>query len=515
MKPLLTAAQSREVDARAIACGISGAVLMENAGRGAAELLRAQLAGTRSTLVVAGAGNNGGDGYVLARHLHHLGEAVHVVAAAEPAALTGDARAAHAAYTAVGGAVTTLEQLEARLADASWIVDGLLGTWLTRPVVEPLAAIIRAINHSGRPVFSLDLPSGLHADTGAALGETIVATRTATFHAVKCGLATPNGRRHAGIIDVVSIGLPAGFAIPQEPAAWLFEAADAAATLEPRPVDVHKGRAGRVALGAGSAGTIGAALLAARGALRAGAGLVTVHSSADLSVPLASHLPEAMAAPLESLATSPARVLALGPGLGLQASTVALVAQLAANHPGPMVLDADALTALAQLGLPALRALLKDAPGPRALTPHAGELARLTGRTVDVLEADRLTAARDAADEFGATVLYKGRHTVVATPGRTPWIIDAGHPVLAVGGTGDVLTGVLAAFAVELPLHEAAALAAHLHGAAGERWAANHGSDRGLLAHELADLLPQEFGALLAQRRLRVHGHAPVGAQTR
>lgn len=513
MQPVLSREQVRSFDRRAIEAGVPGVVLMENAGRGAAEvaltLLEASGASPRRVLVLCGGGNNGGDGYVVARRLRTAGIEVEVLSAIPPDGLRGDALLAARAWAAVnsGGLPTApdLPALREALAGVDLVVDALLGTGANRPVSEPLASWIEAVNAAGPRVLALDVPSGLDADTGAVLGVAVRADATVTFAYPKRGLFGSAGHELAGEIFVADIGVPQeAFRADADgaPAAFLLEDVDVSAALRPRAVSAHKGQSGRVVLVAGSPGKIGAARLAARGALRAGAGLVTVATWPEAAAQLEGGIHEEMTARIDPAQpsavfdqTSP-DVVAVGPGLGLDdAAWRVLEAVLARSE--PVVLDADALHLLAVRG----GGEGSLGPGPRVLTPHPGEAARLLGVGAADVEADRFGAVRALCTRFGATVVLKGSRTLIATPAEVTRISPWGSPVLATGGTGDVLTGVVAALLVHHAPLEAACLGVAVHGLAGELRAARGGVDRGVLAREVADGVPRALGALLAARR--------------
>jgi ADP-dependent NAD(P)H-hydrate dehydratase / NAD(P)H-hydrate epimerase len=490
MIPILSRAQIRGYDERAIACGVPSLVLMENAGRGAAAIAEG-LVPSGEVVVVCGRGNNGGDGFVVARHLMARGRSVRVFALA--AQLEGDARHNLEAFSGLGGDVAFLDDdftaLRDALASAALVVDALFGTGLARPVEGRYRAAIEAINEASALRLALDIPSGIDADTGAILGLAVRADHTATFAHRKCGLVQGPGADHAGAIHVVDLGIPdASVLAAVGHTARLLEAP----RLPARRPDLHKYGAGSVLVAAGSPGKAGAALLAARGALRAGAGLVTIATFAD---DLEARLPEAMTvaldddpAPKLEAALARSKAAGVGPGIGLGEEARAAIEAMM-TFAGPLVLDADAITAFA--GRPEA---LREAPGPRILTPHTGELARLLGTTSAAIEAHRFAAAKQAADRTGAIVVLKGWRSVIA--GAELTVCDRGDPVLAVGGSGDVLTGIITALTCALPPYEAACAGVYLHARTGELWRERHGADRGVFAHELAELVPAALAEL-------------------
>jgi NAD(P)H-hydrate epimerase len=475
-------------------------LLMENAGRNAAASLT-RAAPNGSALIVCGPGNNGGDGFVLARQLLAQGRDAHVLLLGHSQRLKGDAAVNHGAWCGVGGTVTELGSAASRelVGRFGVIVDGLFGTGLDRPLVGDAAALVQLMNDAPAFRLALDVPSGLDANTGAILGTAVRAHRTVTFGAYKLGLLTPRGADLAGQIEVVDIGVPESLFDATGWDAEAVHARDIARLLTPRARSVHKGGAGRVTVFAGSAGKIGAALLVARGALRSGAGLVTIATHPDAADALDRRVleemtarldPENLAQAIDDVLTS-TRAAAIGPGLGLDARARAIVDRVVLGWDGPKVVDADALTLLKGRA-----AELRRAPGQLLLTPHPSELARLLGRTTEEVEADRFGAAREAAELTGAVVLLKGAHTLVARPGTRVSINMTGSPALATAGSGDVLSGVAAALACTLSLWDAALVAAHAHGSAGERWSCRSSADRGLLAHEIAEELPAVLAAL-------------------
>jgi hydroxyethylthiazole kinase-like uncharacterized protein yjeF len=511
VKPVLTREQMRAFDRDAIEAGrVPSLVLMENAGRGATEVLVQMLAGTPGgvararVVVVCGSGNNGGDGLVVARRLLTLGSRPRVVLCASRQRLKGDALANADAYLGLGGNLVeatdegALAPVDQELDAADLIVDALLGTGLDRDVSGLLAAVIHRINEAAAPVVALDIPSGLDANTGSVLGVAVRCAATVTFAQLKCGLLSTVAAAHAGRLHVVDIGVPPERVERVGSRAWLVEESDVRRWLAPRPLTAHKGSAGRVVAFAGSLGKTGAALLVSRGALRAGAGLVTIAALPVVADVIEARVLEEMTARLdpENEGQSLDRVLAnvaavaIGPGLGLDAWARRVVERVVLQHDGPVVVDADALTLFADRATQ-----LATAAGPRLLTPHPGEMARLLGTDVDAIERDRFAAVERSCELTGAVVLLKGPHTIVGTPDLPPVVVSSAAPALATGGAGDVLTGICSAMACHLPLREAAIVGAYLHGRAAVSWM-EAGSDRGLLAREIAERIPAEVAAL-------------------
>jgi NAD(P)H-hydrate epimerase len=512
---LATAAEMAAVDRSAgERHGIAVAELMDRAGlrtAEAAELLLGPVRGLRVALF-CGRGNNGGDGFVAARALHARGAAVLAILVGNPGDLRPDARRARDQARAAGvelaecADASALAAAGARVRDVDLVVDALLGTGFTPPARDLAEAAIRLVNSLGRPVLAVDIPSGLAADHGRVTGEAVRATATVTFGYPKPGLLLHPGARHVGRLWLADIGFPPAADALLAGDVNLTTAGDLAPYLAPRDPESHKGTYGHVLLVAGSLGMAGAAALAARGALRAGAGLVTAALPASIAPPLFPDLPEAMLLPLPDDAhpaagTDAAAVierlprvsaLAVGPGLSRGAGPARLVRDLCAAAELPLLLDADALHALAAAGPQAIARRRT----PAVLTPHPGELARLIGTSAAAVQADRLGAARACAAQFNAVVVLKGSRTVVAPPVGPLWINPTGNPAMAAAGMGDVLTGVIAAhLARDMAPLAAALLGAYLHGLAGDLAVADAGP-WGILASEVADRIPSAVHSL-------------------
>jgi ADP-dependent NAD(P)H-hydrate dehydratase / NAD(P)H-hydrate epimerase len=499
MRPLFSRGESREFDRHASEqLRVPGIVLMENAGRGAAEAILARFPDALELVVVVGGpGQNGGDAWVVARHL--LAAEVRVVSfvTAPLDRIEGDAKLNLDALVAMGEGPRPLERLdefEAVLARATLVVEGLFGTGLTRAVDGKARAVLEAIDEADAPLVSLDLPSGVDADTGQTLGYAPEAELTVTFLGEKRGLYQYPGRRLAGEIVVAELGVPIRVAT----SATLLEAWDLIESMPPRMGDAHKGTSGHVVLYAGSPEKPGASLLAGRGALRAGAGLVTLVSSPDAASAIAPRCLElmfravprgdadALSATFEGKASG-----ALGPGLGEDETARALVERISLGAPFPLCIDADGLNVIAHgVGLGALR----EAAGPRVLTPHPREAARLLGTTTGEVQRDRFGAAARLAETSGHVAILKGACTVIASRDGRIAVCPRGTPALGTAGTGDVLAGVTGALLAQLDdPFEAACAAVLWHALAGE-WAAS--TDRGILASEVADALPDVLASL-------------------
>jgi hydroxyethylthiazole kinase-like uncharacterized protein yjeF len=503
MIELLTSAEMARADHLALAGqgsqdtdGIAGIALMENAGRAVADAVVARRRGGR-VVVVAGPGNNGGDGFVAARILAEAGCNVTVLLAGALAQLKGDAALAAARWRGV-----TAPALPDALGGADIIVDALFGAGLDRPVEGVARAMIEAMNAGGRdvPIIAVDLPSGINGDTGAIMGAAVEATATVTFFRKKPGHLLLPGRSHCGLIALRDIGIPA--AVLEQIAPQTFENAPLLwRHLLPQPRrDGNKYDRGHAVVVSGPSWSTGAARLAARGALRAGAGLVTIASPAEaLAVNAATNLavmvrPVDGAAALTSfLADRRLNALAIGPGVGVGEGTCALVLAALAGDRG-VVLDADAMTSFAAAPDRLAKALRARTPAATVLTPHEGEFSRYFGTLDKDLKAgSKLDRARRAAASVAGVVILKGADTVVAAPDGRACIDTVAPAYLATAGAGDVLAGITAGLLAQgMPAFEASAAAVWLHGTA----AAAHGP--GLIAEDLPELLPRVLRALEA-----------------
>jgi NAD(P)H-hydrate epimerase len=491
----------REIDRAAIEdFGIPALTLMDRAGRAVADAAAA-LAGPRGrVVVVCGGGNNGGDGYVAARLLRASGRDARVMALVPAERLAADARAVREQAERAGVPIDdgVLGPLEAGVGDV--VVDAIFGTGLARPPQGPFAEAIGAIEAArvaGARVVAVDVPSGLSADTGRPLGPCVRADRTVTFAFPKRGLALHPGLALAGEVTVADIGIPAEAARRVPAGCELLTEVEARVLVPARPPDAHKGDAGRLLVVAGSPGKTGAAHLALTGALRGGAGLVTLAARPEVLPFALSGRPEAMSlslpgdgplgrADLTALLAAAREVdaLAVGPGIARGPETGEVLRSLLARAGKPAIVDADGLNALADE--PGLLAALGV---PLLLTPHPGEMARLCGSTVAAVQADRIGVAASRARAWRATVLLKGARTVVASPEAPPAVVPTGNAGMATGGTGDVLAGLCGALlAGGLPPPAAARVGAWVHGRAGDLAAVRFGV-RGLVAGDLGDAI--------------------------
>jgi NAD(P)H-hydrate epimerase len=502
--PVFTAAEMRALDARAIATlGIPGIRLMEQAGAGAADAIARMCAPIRGKRVsiLCGKGNNGGDGFVVARRLRAKGARVQAILVARRDDVGGDARAALSRFRGRVdeiGVEADLNRFARDLGRAHVVVDALLGTGLTGPARGLMARAIELINAAERPVVSLDLPSGLGSDTGALLGPTVQASLTTTFAGYKRSLLLHPGAACAGRVVVIDLGIPPD-EVARGIATFLLEQGDARAHFPRRTPDAHKGSYGHLLVVAGSLGKTGAAALAARAALRSGVGLCTIATPRSQQPAVAAMYPEPMTEPLAETAgqaigrQARAAILdllarrdavALGPGLSLDPETQDLVRELVAEVSHPMVVDADALSALA-----GHLDVLDRAAGPRILTPHPGEMARMLGTTVAEVQGDRLETAREFARRHRVHLALKGAGTVVAAPDGRVFINPTGNPGMATGGSGDALTGMTGAFLARgLDPLAAVTAACYLHGLAGDFAAAEWGEE-GLIAGDIVEAI--------------------------
>lgn len=480
---LYRSAEMRELDRLATAGGIPAEELMARAGAAGFALLRTRWPRACRIVVVCGPGNNGGDGYVLARRAQEVGLDVSVIAIGAGAG-EGPARAARAACEArgvrVGGA--------ADFSSADVIVDALLGIGLDRDVTGDMRAAIEAMNAAGVPILALDVPSGLNADTGAIMGAAVRASATVAFIGLKVGLYTGAGRAQAGDIYFDSLDVPPSIYANVPGAAQRLTPARLRGLYQPRRADAHKGSFGHVLIIGGQPGMAGAVRLAGEAAYRVGAGLVTVATHPEHAATVSAARPELIvhgvhvAAELHPL-ISRVDVIALGPGLGQGAWSQSLWAA-AMESEKPMVVDADALN------------LLAHEPARRdnwVLTPHPGEAARLLGTTTAAIQADRMAALAALHERYGGVIVLKGSGTLVSGGADMPTeLCDAGNPGMASGGMGDVLTGVIAGLAAQgLSLHDAARLGVWLHATAGD--AAALAGEAGLIA---SDIFPYLRGYL-------------------
>lgn len=515
---IITPDQMRQIDRKAIdGLGIPGKDLMERAGEGVAAKVRDLLCGDKEgsfVVLIAGKGNNGGDALGAARLLHQEGIRTQTFLMAKEVEVKGDAAFNLDRLNSVKAPLKELveegelEALREDLSRASVVVDGIFGTGFRGAVNGPAAEVIRLINSCPARVIAIDIPSGLEGESGKVGGEAVRADWTVTMGLPKTGLVRGEGLDYSGRLEVVDIGFPAE--LIQETLAELEMVAGEELTglLPPRRPTSHKGDYGHVLVLAGSPGMTGAAALTSLAALRGGAGLVTLGVPESLNPILESKCTEVMTLPLPETAAgtlspdakkpildfcSRATVVALGPGLSRNEETGELVRELLHECPLPMVVDADGLNLIA-----GDVSVLAAARSPLILTPHPGEMVRLAGLNKEELLADRERAARDFARKYNITLVLKGAGTLIASPSGPLWINLTGNPGMASGGTGDVLTGLIAGFRGQgLSDPDAARLGVYVHGAAGDRAAEKVGRIS-LIASDLLTEVPSVLKELFA-----------------
>jgi hydroxyethylthiazole kinase-like uncharacterized protein yjeF len=509
MTKILNAGQMRKADEKTIReYGIHGLILMENAGLGVMRALESRFADLRGKriVIVSGKGNNGGDGFVVARHLQRTGTNPEVMLLARIEDLKGDAGTNAVIARNIG--VSILEITESRslegcmenIRSADIIVDAIFGTGLTHPASGLHADAIRLINESRAFVVSVDLPSGLSSDKAEIIGPAVQADVTVTLACPKYCHVFPPAERLVGELVVADIGMPEAVVdLPENFLNWVDAAAVSQIDLS-RPSDAHKGQYGHLLVVAGSRGKSGAAWMTGFSALKIGAGLVTVAAPENVQPVVASMAAELMTEALpetESGAVSPRALervtrlldgknaVALGPGLSLEAEAQTFIRELLCRLRVPCIVDADGLNALdGHLDV------LKKAPRPLILTPHPGEMARLLDRPIAEVQASRVDIAREFALEHGAHLVLKGYRTVIAAPDGRVFVNSTGNPGMATGGSGDILTGMLAGLAAQrLDPTEAAVLGVYLHGLSGDLAARELGMAF-LTATNLLDYLP-------------------------
>lgn len=504
--------------------GIPGIVLMENAGRAVADAAEQMLGSCRGKTIVifAGKGNNGGDGSGAGRWLLNRGARVSLILAATMEELSGSAADQLQYFFACGGEVLTIqgdeeesfwEQLKVRASRADLFIDALLGTGFAGNLQPTLRRLCDCINElkarsEGRcRVLSVDIPTGVNADDGSASASAVAADETVTMALPKPGLYLYPGARQAGKVTVADIGMPATLLESAGSDRFLLTGEMVKAMLPTRPKNAHKGMAGRAFVLAGSYGYLGAAALSSFAAIKGGAGLVTLYTPEPSREALAIKLTEVMVKGLavdaaghlaseaeeEMLeAVHQAAVLALGPGLGVSEATGAVVRRLLGSAELPCVIDADALRALEDH-----TEILPHMAAEKVLTPHPGEMARITGLTVEKTDRDRLEIARVYAEKWQAVVVLKGVPTVIALPDGSVYLNPTGTPAMATAGCGDVLTGLIAALIAQgASVREAALAGVYLHGLAGEIAARN---GIGMTASELVEALPEARNRVISE----------------
>ena len=482
-------------------------VLMENAGLRVVEEIErtwGPVSG-KTVTVAAGKGNNGGDGLVVARHLHERSARVEVFLLAPPEQLTGETRANLERHQKISGQVRVVTEerlgdLNRALSQSDLIVDAIFGTGLSSPVEGLAARVIAAINGTGKPVVAVDLPSGIHTDTGQVMGCAVKATVTVTFALPKRGLLLHPGSDYTGRLQIAEIGIPSALIRQLSSAVQWMTAAEVSEGLIRRPLSAHKGTFGHVLVIAGSVGKGGAAAMTSLSALRVGAGLVTLALPSGLEGTLRERPLEIMTLPLPQTAdqslgpgaiepllkfAQDKSVAAIGPGLSTHPETALVVHGLITKLAIPMVIDADGLNVLV-----GHLDLLKKTRAPIVMTPHPGEMARLIGTSTHAVQTDRLGVAADFVKRHPVTLVLKGARTIIADRSGVLTINSTGNPGMATAGTGDVLTGMIAGLIAQgYPPDQAARLGVYLHGLAGDLAAAEVG-EIGFIAGDLIQRIP-------------------------
>ena len=510
--------------------GIPGMVLMESAGRGAVDILYRHFPDIRRMKVgiTAGRGNNGGDGFVIARYLAGDCVKISVYLLSDRGRVQGDAAANLKLLDRIGVSVIEIpneKAFESHLASMKecdiW-VDAMLGTGLKSDVRGLFKEVIEFLNTLQKPILAVDIPSGLDSDTGKPRGSCIKAAVTATFGLPKIGQVVFPGGQFVGALEVVDIGMPRHVIDKVGPKHYLMSRQSIKSGLKPRGPETHKGSAGHLLVLAGSPGKTGAAVMTSYAAMRVGAGLVTLGIPKSLNMAMESQLTEVMTEPLPE---SPGCTLglssyektmkllaqkdglAIGPGLGTAASTQKLVRKLVQTCSAPMVIDADGLNSLV-----GHTECLKNVRSTVVMTPHPGEMARLAGTTTSAVQQDRIGMARDFAATHRVYLVLKGARTIVAHPDGTVFVNPTGNPGMASGGMGDVLTGMIAGMIVQgLPVGEAVNASVYIHGCAADFLAASVGPV-GFLASDLIEILPEHINGLVKETAVRPRHNAFIRA---
>ncbi|MBU8910100.1 MAG: NAD(P)H-hydrate dehydratase [Desulfobacterales bacterium] len=512
---LVTASQMQDMDRKTIeSFGIPGLVLMENAGRGAVKILFKKFKGikTKKIAVIAGRGNNGGDGFVIARYLMEKGIVVNTFLLSSKEKVQGDAKVNMELSQKLCDRSRTCSIIEIPDADTfkkqkrnilhhDLFIDAILGTGLNSDVRGFFKDAIELINSSQRPVFSVDIPSGLHSDTGQPLGTAVKADATATFAFAKAGQVLYPGNYYTGDLEVIDIGIPEFIAREKNIKLSLIEKNEIAACFSPRQFQSHKGSFGHLLVIAGSTGKTGAAALCANAAMRCGTGLVTLGVAKSLNKIIEPQVIEPMTHPLpekekgflsdncfDEIQTllKEKQALALGPGLGTQKDTKKLVKKLIEKSDVPLIIDADAINCIAQNP-----EILKKKKSPAILTPHPGEMARLCDMTTQDIQADRIGIASQFAKTHDIILILKGAQTVISLPDGRSAICPTGNPGMASGGMGDVLTGMIAGFCAQGFSPENASLAGvYIHGMCADILAKDMGAF-GFVASDMIQMIPK------------------------
>ncbi len=513
---LFSSSAMRELDGKTIEqIGVPGIVLMENASRGVFEIIHAEMGPLKGLkgVIVCGKGNNGGDGFAVARHLFNAGAQPKIVLAADPKEIAGDAKInmficknlSIPIHSAVD--FKRLGTLRKLVREADFVVDALLGTGVSGPLKPLFLNIINIVNSSDCPIFAVDIPSGVQADDGRVFNGAVNADHTITFGAPKIGLYVYPGAGFAGNINVVDIGIPGALTDKAKTDVFLATKAYVGTKVKERAAAAHKGDCGRLLIIGGSRGMSGAPCLAGTASLRTGAGLVYLAVPKGMLSVVEHKLTEGITIPqpedrrgrislsgVKELIEQTRKVdaVVLGPGIGVSDETCELVCRLIEESRTPMLVDADALNCIARE-----REVLKSAKAPLVLTPHPGEMARLAKmKTADVQTA-RLDTVRSFAREFRAVVVLKGAHTLIASPSGIVYVNPTGNSGMATAGSGDVLSGIGGALLAEgVPAFDAAVCAAYLHGLSGDK-AADRFAKRSIMASDIIRYIPAAINEIM------------------
>jgi hydroxyethylthiazole kinase-like uncharacterized protein yjeF len=505
---IVTTTEIRNIEKAAIEeYGIPSIVLMENAGVEVVRQMESIIGNlyNKKVAIFAGTGSNGGDGYVVARHLHNQGAKVKVFLVGTKAAVAGDAVLNLKIITNMGIDVLEVaneqdwDKVKIAMTFTDVLVDALLGTGFTGQLRNPINHVVESINKSNKQIIAIDVPSGVDADNGQVRGRAVKATYTISFSLPKQGLLLYPGASYVGDLRVADIGIPRALLTDSNIQQNLITSSDIGQLCIKRQSDAHKGSCGKILVIAGSRGLSGAAALTADAALRSGAGSVTLGIAAGLHDIMEAKLTEVMTCPLAEAVSGcvgkgayneianlslGSDVVAIGPGLGRHEDTLSVIRQVIKDLEKPLVIDADALYALIDN-----TAILTEAKSMPVLTPHPGEMARLVGLSPEEVNQEKVYIARQAAIEWGSIVILKGARTVVAFPDGEVYINVSGNAGMATAGAGDVLTGVIAGLIGQgLSSHEAALAGVYIHGLAGDIMA--RGGMIGMIASDLIAALP-------------------------
>ncbi len=500
----------RELDRKTIEeYGVIGLLLMENAGRGVVRVVLDEFPEAKQIAIFAGGGNNGGDGFVAARHLLSAGKEVITYLATDPDKISGDALTNFEALKKIGGKIVELKGDLSSYERSDLIIDALLGTGLESEVKGFYKRVIEFINSTSTPVVAVDLPSGLDCNTGQPLGVSVKAEATVTFVAPKLGLAVYPGAELAGRVFVVDITVPKFLEDGVEDELITFK--KISSILKPRSPDTHKGTYGFLFVLSGSPGKTGAATLVALGALRVGVGLVSVGIPKSLNPIMEEKLTEAMTEPLPETESGTLRresvepaleamsqrktALAIGPGISTSGEAGEFLYEILRRSTIPIVVDADGITLIAQN-----LEVLKETKVPIILTPHPGEMGRLVGKSPSEVQGSRIAIAREFSSMYNVYTVLKGARTLVGTPGGKVFVNPTGNPGMASGGVGDVLTGVIGGFLAQgYSPEDSSLLGVFLHGFSGDLVATRRG-EVGIIANDIADALPEAIEEILHGR---------------